>query len=184
MKLNAEDGGHHQCILVNNNGNRICENVTYERNKRVIEGYTSPNGEHVEGLHGNNLRYYKTDFVDRERTVKNMRALVDAAPDMLCIKEDMYIEVDSFCTLAKLSNFGIRHFTNGCGKDMLVIYDETIIPDLVDIIYNMEMPKPIKIYVFSTNNKFIDKFNRVKEKINFCDLPAPIYNAYRNIILN
>lgn len=101
MKLNAEDGGCRQCILVTNNENGICENVTYERNKRVIEGYTSPNGEHVEGLHGNNLRYYKTDFVGRERTVKNMRALVDATTDMLCIKEDMYIEVDSFGTLAK-----------------------------------------------------------------------------------
>ena len=48
----------------------------------------------------------------------------------------------------------------------------------------MKILNPIKVYVFSTNNKFIDKFNRVKEKINFCDLPAPIYNAYRNIILN
>ena len=31
---------------------------------------------------------------------------------------------------------------------MLIIYDETIIPDLVDIIYDMEMPKPIK-YMYS-----------------------------------
>ena len=77
-----------------------------------------------------------------------MRALVDATTDMLCIKEDMYIEVDSFGTLAKLPRFAVRHFTNGCGKDMLIIYDETIIPDLVDIIYDMEMPKPNKIYVF------------------------------------
>ena len=183
MKLNAEDGGRRQCILVTNNENGICENVTYERNKRVIEGYTSPNGEHVEGLHGNNLRYYKTDFVDRERTVKNMRALVDAATDMLCIKEDMYIEVDSFCTLAKLPRFAVRHFTNGCGKDMLIIYDETIIPDLVDIIYDMEMPKPIKIYVFSPNrNPYTDEFEDVEEKVELCALPAAIYDAYREVI--
>ena len=38
MQLNAEDGGHRQCILVTNNENGICENVTYERNKRVIQG--------------------------------------------------------------------------------------------------------------------------------------------------
>lgn len=183
MKLNAEDGGCRQCILVTNNENGICENVTYERNKRVIEGYTSPNGEHVEGLHGNNLRYYKTDFVGRERTVKNMRALVDAATDMLCIKEDMYIEVDSFGTLAKLPRFAVRHFTNGCGKDMLIIYDETIIPDLADIIYDMEMPKPIKIYVFSPNrNPYTDEFEDVEEKVELCALPAAIYDAYREVI--
>lgn len=29
MQLNAEDGGHRQCILVTNNENKICENVTY-----------------------------------------------------------------------------------------------------------------------------------------------------------
>ena len=42
MQLNAEDGGNRQCILVTNNENGICENVTYERNKRVIRGYTTP----------------------------------------------------------------------------------------------------------------------------------------------
>ena len=40
MQLNAEDGGHRKCILVTNNENNICENVTYVRNKRVIQGYT------------------------------------------------------------------------------------------------------------------------------------------------
>ncbi|MGN0385194.1 MAG: site-specific DNA-methyltransferase, partial [Lachnospiraceae bacterium] len=35
MQLNSEDGGHRQCILVTNNENKICEEVTYERNKRV-----------------------------------------------------------------------------------------------------------------------------------------------------
>lgn len=183
MKLNAKDGGHRQCILVTNNENGICENVTYERNKRVIKGYTTSKGEHVEGLHGNNLRYFKTDFVGRERTVKNMRALVDAATDMLCIKEDMYKEVDSFGTLAKLPRFAVRHFSNGSGRDMLIIYDETVITDLVDIIYDMEMQKPIKIYVFSPNrNPYTDEFEDVEEKVELCALPAAIYDAYREVI--
>lgn len=62
MQLNAEDGGHRQCILVTNNENGICENVTYERNRRVIQGYITPKGEKVPGLTRNNLRYYKTKF--------------------------------------------------------------------------------------------------------------------------
>ena len=78
MQLNAEDGCHRQCILVTNNENNICEEVTYERNKRVIQGYTTPKGVEVAGLKANNLRYHKTDFIPRDRTQRNMRALVAA----------------------------------------------------------------------------------------------------------
>ena len=87
MQLNAEDGGKRKCILVTNNENNICEEVTYERNKRVINGYTKPNGEYVEGLHDNNLRYYRTSFVGRNRSMKNMRQLMNLSTDMLCIKQ-------------------------------------------------------------------------------------------------
>lgn len=90
MQLNAEDGGHRKCILVTNNENNICEEVTYERNKRVIQGYTTPKGEEVEGLHDNNLRYYRTTLLSRDKSVKNMRQLVRLATDMLCIKNDVY----------------------------------------------------------------------------------------------
>src|SRR5690606_12186623 len=49
MALNAEDGGNRKCILVTNNENNIYEEVTYERNKRVIQGYTNAKGIEVEG---------------------------------------------------------------------------------------------------------------------------------------
>jgi adenine-specific DNA-methyltransferase len=99
MQLNAEDSGKRQCILCTNNENGICENVTYERNKRVIEGYTKPNGEEVAGLSDNNLRYYRTDFVSRSRSTKNMRRLVQLSTDMLCIKENLYAEKKTFAGL-------------------------------------------------------------------------------------
>ena len=72
MQLNEEDGGHRQCILVTNNENNICEEVTYERNKRVIQGYANAKGEEVAGLTKNNLRYYRTGFVGRSRSMQNM----------------------------------------------------------------------------------------------------------------
>lgn len=34
MQLNAEDGGHRKCILVTNNENNICEEVTHVRSKK------------------------------------------------------------------------------------------------------------------------------------------------------
>lgn len=40
LKLNAEDGGNRRFILCTNNENGICENVTYERIFRVINGYS------------------------------------------------------------------------------------------------------------------------------------------------
>ena len=91
MMLNADDGGKRQCILVTNNENNICENVTYERNRRVIKGYTTPKGDMVDGLMDNSLRYYRTSLVQRERTMSNMRKLVSLATDMLCIKEDLLL---------------------------------------------------------------------------------------------
>lgn len=186
IDLNKQDQGKRRVIISTNNteiDNYICETVAYPRMKNVICGFNKTAKKYVEGFYHNNLRYYKTDFVGRERTVKNMRALVDAATDMLCIKEDMYKEVDSFGTLAKLPRFAVRHFSNGSGRDMLIIYDETVIPDLVDIIYDMEMQKPIKIYVFSPNrNPYTDEFEDVEEKVELCALPAAIYDAYREVI--
>lgn len=183
MELNKEDGGHRQCILVTNNENGICENVTYERNKRVIEGYTTPKGENIEGLHGNNLRYYKTDFVQRERTVKNMRDLVDAATDMLCIKENMYVEQSLFGPWDKLPSTVARHFTDGESREMLIIYDETHIGEIAKAIAGMKFGTPLKVYVFSTDrDPYIDEFNDVLDKVELCALPAAIYDAYVQVM--
>lgn len=90
MELNKEDGGHRQCILVTNNENKICEEVTYPRNKKVIEGYDTPKGEHVEGLHDNNLRYFKMDSVSRIPSMRNRRKLAAHMVDMLRIKHNIY----------------------------------------------------------------------------------------------
>jgi len=55
LDLNKADGGNRRFILVEMEEN-ICQNVTAQRLKRVIEGYTKPNGEPVEGL-GGGFRY-------------------------------------------------------------------------------------------------------------------------------
>ena len=112
MQLNAEDGGHRQCILATNNENGICENVTYERNRRVIQGYTTPKGEEVPGLPHSNLRYYKTKLLPRQQTVKNKRALVSASTDLLCIKNNVYTEQTCFAG-RKLKPSCARYFDNG-----------------------------------------------------------------------
>lgn len=186
MQLNDEDGGHRQCILVTNNENGICENVTYERNKRVIEGYTTPKGAKVEGLKQNTLRYYKTDFIPRERTQRNMRALVAAATDLLCIKEDLYEELTNFGRL-KLRPQLARYFDNG-RKHMLIVYREELIDELVEEIRSLP-PAPaqergkLKVYVFSPGRyPFTDNFREVEDKVELVALPAAIYDAYQKVL--
>ena len=145
---NAEDGGHRQCILVTNNENGICENVTYERNKRVINGYTTPNGSDVDGLKNNSLRYYRTDFISRDRTQQNMRDLVNASTDLLCIKEDLYKEQNKFGRF-RVNPRLMRYFSDG-KKHMLVVYREEIVDQLASEIANLDFGKEkLKIYIFS-----------------------------------
>ena len=181
MQLNAEDGGHRQCILCTNNENGICENVTYERNKRVIQGYTKPNGEFVEGLHDNNLRYYRTAYVGRRRTPQNMRRLMLLASDMLCIKEDLYKEIDEFAGMPTLEN-GFRFFDDG-KKQMLIIYNEEAVYEIVEAIEKINVERPIITYVFSpANDPWRLEFESVSEKVELTALPAAIYNAYKRVL--
>ena len=182
MQLNAEDGGHRKCILVTNNENNICEEVTYERNKRVIQGYTTPKGEEVEGLHNNNLRYYRTTLLSRDKSVKNMRQLVRLATDMLCIKNDVYTEAE-FCG-KKINPNIARYFDNGQGNRMLVIYEERAISLLVQLMAQTE-DDGIKtmVYVFSPGaDPYTDDFEDVADCVKLCALPSAIYEAYKRVL--
>ena len=180
MQLNAEDGGKRQCILCTNNENGICENVTYERNKRVIEGYTKPNGEEVAGLADNNLRYYRTEFLPRERSVKNMRELVQASTGLLCIKNDLYTEAPFGGR--KMNPTYARYFEHA-GQRMLVIYEERGIPFIADIIKTMPEGEKIKVYVFSHGSyAYDDEFAEVADRVELCALPQAIYDAYQKVL--
>ena len=181
MQLNAEDGGHRQCILVTNNENNICETVTYKRNRRVIQGYINAKDEEITGLMKNNLRYYRTGFVGRSRSMQNMRKLVNLATDMLCIKENLYTEQNTFGGQKNYKNV-FRYFDDG-KKQMLVIYREEAIDELVDIIYDMDISQPIKVYVFSpSEDPWEGSFDDVSDKVELCALPQAIYNTYRRIL--
>ena len=181
MMLNASDGKKRNCILCANNENGICENVTYERNKRVIQGYTKPNGEVVEGLHNNNLRYYRTDFVSRDRSIKNMRRLTQLSTDMLCIKENLYEEQRTFAGMPTFKNI-YRYFEHGEQK-MLIIYDERYVDEIVKMIDSTTTATKIKVYVFSpSEDPWEASFEPVNDKVELCALPQAIYNAYKRIL--
>ena len=183
MQLNSEDGGHRQCILVTNNENGICENVTYERNKRVIQGYTTPKGEQVPGLTRNTLRYYKTRFVSRDKTAKNLRLLTALSTDMLCIRNNAYTELPF--AGRNINKRIARYFESADGtRRMLVIYQEEAIDALVQLIGTLpQRDDKLMVYVFSPNGyAYDDEFEDVADSVKLCAIPDAILNAYRRVL--
>lgn len=181
LTLNNSDGGKRKCILVTNNENGICENITYERSKRVIQGFSTSKGEHTAGLTGNNLRYYRTTFVGRRRTPANLRQLVNLSTDMLCIKEDLYTELPTFAGFNTHPQV-YRYFSKD-NKHMLIIYHEGYVPALAKAIATTDFAEKIKVYVFSpSEDPWRGEFADVEEKVDLCALPAAILNAYMRVL--
>lgn len=178
MQLNSEDGGHRKCILVTNNENNICEKVTYERNKRVINGYTNQKGEEVPGLTRNNLRYYKTEFVPRDQSSsKSRRALMASLVDLLCIKTNIYQEQETFGG-KKFKKNVLRYFKDEAGQ-MLVVLDERVVSIIIPMIAEVATRQnPLKVYVYSDGAyAYEDEFHKVMPVIELCAMPDAFLQA-------
>ena len=184
MQLNAEDGGNRQCILVTNNENNICEDVTYERDKRVIEGYTTQNGNHVEGLKANNLRYYKVDFKGRKQSHQSNRDLAMNLKDLLCIKEDIYTEQKQFGALSLSGKEQMLRYFAEDGRGMLMVYDTRVIPFITKEIEKMDLKEqPLKIYVFTDGAyPYIDDFASVIDKVSLIPMPYAYHRAIKDVL--
>ena len=181
MQLNAKDGGNRQCILITNNENNICEEVTYERNKRVIQGYINTKGEAVAGLQNNNLRYYKSGFVPSNKSEVNKRLLTEASSELLQIKENCYTDI------TQENGFSIKLcgiFIDESDKCMIVVYHSRkqleVVEALITFIKSLTTKQKIKLYAFSPEKEILaEDFDEVADKIEALPLPEAIYNAYR-----
>jgi len=181
MDLNQEDDLGLKGIIVTNNENNIAEEITYERNKRVIQGYTDAKGNKVEGLKNNNLRYYKCDFVESAKSEYNRRLLTRASVQLLSIKEDCYID--------KTQELGWNDKEGkifNCGhKYLIVVFHnrnmQAVVEKVIQIIKEIPQDKTIKLYGFSPEKETLrEDFIDVADRIDAVPLPEAIYNAYRN----
>lgn len=186
MELNSEDNGKRICILcqredqIPGTDSFICSGVTYERNRRLIEEYVNADNILTNIFPDNNLRYYRTEFLPRERSVKNMRELVQASTGLLCIKNDLYTEAPFGGR--KMNPKYARYFENN-GQRMLVIYEEQAIPFIAEIIKIMPEGEKIKVYVFSHGSyAYDDEFADVADRVTLCALPQAIYDAYQKVL--
>ena len=181
MELNKEDGGRRQCILVTNNENQICEEVTYPRNKKVIEGYDTPKGEHVEGLHDNNLRYFKMDSVSRIPSMRNRRKLAAHMVDMLRIKHNIYTRKNQIGNYT-IDTATMRYYEDN-GRRLLVIMMPTEICGVVEAIKALPpFDEKINIYVYSDGPyAYDDDFAAVADRVNVIALPGPMLKTFHRI---
>lgn len=179
MLLNDSDGGTRQCILCTDNENDICEQITYIRNKRVIEGYAKSDGEFVEGLHNNNLRYFKVGFTPRKKELCNVERFAHLSVPMLCIKEDVYKEQKS---LGEIECDGFRYFKDG-NKQFIAILEPDMIEPIVAELAKMDVESRIPVYVFTMGQyPYTEDFWQVSEKVELYPYPSCVYGACEKVM--
>ena len=169
LKLNSEDKGIRQCILVTNDENGICTEVCYPRIKKVIEGYDNK-GDKVLGF-GGNLKYFKTAFVGSESTHRNKKILTEKSIEMLCIKENTFNEV------VKNQNIAIFESQK---KYTAILFNEMKLDDFKSKI--VKLKKPVSVYIFSLEgDDYREDFEDIKIGITLCSIPEAILKVYRRI---
>jgi adenine-specific DNA-methyltransferase len=145
LQLNKEDNGNRSFILVTNNENGICEEVTYPRVKKVIKGYSNNDGEKVDGLDGN-LNYFRTRFLRKTLNSDEMKIrIMDNCIDLLCFKEGVFDESPNTSNDFKI-------FSNG--ERLLAIYnsfDYSGLQALKEVMDKQSHSKK-KVYVFTFDN--------------------------------
>jgi|SaaInlStandDraft_4_1057021.scaffolds.fasta_scaffold05603_2 adenine-specific DNA-methyltransferase len=175
MDLNKEDGGNRQFILCTNNENNICEEVTYERVKRVMQGYTTKKGKKIAGL-GGELIYLKTDFVKKQNnetvTDEDKIKLTYEVGSVLALKENTFNKVKESTYYQIFSS----------SKQLTGIYFNENKIDLSELVeYLANQDKPCKLYLFSwTKGEYKHEFSEY-ENITTEDIPEPILDIYKSI---
>lgn len=189
LNLNKEDDGIRQCILVQQSegDNNICENITYERNRRVMCGYTNAKSESVEGL-GGSLKYYKTGFVGKHQSKSANDAdkveLAEKAGCLIALAENT-LETIKVPKAAK--GFWQIYSDNAEKKKRYTcIYhngDYGKVSDFVakiDELRANDKKSKFTVYVFSWNSPdfFENEFDDLKN-IEIKAIPKPILEIYK-----
>jgi len=174
LEMNRIDGGSRKFILCTNNENGICEEVTYERTRRIIKGYKNKKGEKVAGLESG-LFYYKTDLVDIEKLHKvpdeaKIRVTYQAG-EMIAVRENTLNEVEK--------NDWWQIF-EGEGR-MTAIYFKEDKAKLAELIEKLEKKNtPVALYIFSWGkNEYKGEYSSTNIRVE--DIPEPILAVYKEL---
>jgi len=169
LELNKQDGGNRQFILCTNNENKIAEEVTYPRVKKVIKGYGD-----VAGL-GGSLRYYKTKLVDVEKLQKvpddKRLSLTYQAGEMIALRENTFDETEK--------NDWWQIFSSE--TKTVAIYFQEDKQKLRELVAKLSDQEQVVLYVFSwSKNEYTNEFAEYTN-IRVEDIPEPIIEVYKEI---
>ncbi len=144
LQLNAEDEGDRKFILVTNNEDKICDQVTYPRLKKSILGFVNSKKQKFPG-YGGNLFFFKVGFLRKSASSDEMKIRIsDNCVDLLCFREGIFEE--------EIDSEQFKIFRNG--NRILGIYnsfDYSELQTLKKILDAMEGKK--KVYVFTFDNE-------------------------------
>jgi hypothetical protein len=168
LELNKQDDGGRQFILCTNNENGICEEVTYPRIKKVIEGYGN-----AEGIPAN-LRYFKTDFVNSNGLAnlsdQDKEILTRNAGEMIALKEN--------CFEQKELNDWWQIFENS--EKIAAIYFKESKQQISNLLKKLKSQnKKCSLYIFSWAKGKYKEYESKNIKVE--DIPEPILEIYKEI---
>jgi len=170
IELNQQDNGNRQFILCTNNENKICEEVTYPRIKKVVEGYGAKKGIKA------NVKYFTTDYVPFVLTDNDKRTLVARSTELLCIAENTFEVVKQNKKKLDFSIFkNAKQYTS-------IIYDEDSIENCCSELNKINPKHKVIIYVFSYDHTYDEQdFETLNIKFDVKPIPEAILNVYRKI---
>ena len=209
MDLN-KDGGKRNFILVQSpdltyefkNGKKVARkgasevflagyerivDVTYQRCKNVMCGYTNAKGETVEGL-GGHLKYYKTNFVGKHQSKSaNDEDRIELSQKASCLIALAENTLDSFTVPESANGFWQIYTSNvETQKRYTCIYHNgdyghfsEFVEQIEDIRKNDKKAK-FAVYVFSWGSPdiFENEFDNLKN-IEIKAIPKPILEIYK-----
>lgn len=160
MELNNENKTNRRFILNTNNENDICVVSCFPRIKKYSKELN------------NNLKYFKTDFVEAAPTDRNKKKLVDKSTEMLCLKEYCFDEIE------KGKDFKI--FKSNQNKYLGIIYDDDGIEPFKKEVKKLK--KNFVVYVFSLDESAREEeFEDIADSVELKPIPAAILNIYKRI---
>jgi adenine-specific DNA-methyltransferase len=155
-------------ILCTNAESNIAEEVTYPRIANAVKGYAE-----VPGIPAN-IRFFKTDFVERDETDDKTRAkLVARSKQIIAVKEETFEDVVSNKKFVVMEN---------AHKYSAIVFDQDSIPQAIQAIAKLPGDKPVSIYVFSlSNDSYEGDFESLDRKHSLKPIPEGILAVYRRI---
>lgn len=209
MNCNVGDKGQRQCILVQSpeptyeikNGKKVAKKssegafnsgyehiseITYERNRRVIQGYANSKGEHIPGL-GNSLKYYRTSFVgkhcSKEALDSDKMELAAKAGCLIALAEQTMetVPVEKNCQdFFQLYSDNNNRYTAIYFNSDYDKFDKLV--NQVESIRDQNRCSKFNVYVFSWDQPdiFENEFHDLRG-ITIKGIPQPILEIYKAI---